>query len=338
MKSKYVTTFRRLATVGLLGSLACGAQAEGDLPSVPLSDLEQPIIGGGNANPGEWPWQAQIDAFGDHWCGGSLLNDRWVLTAAHCVEGLSASTFTVRLGVHQRSALGPGVQTRSVSRVIIHPEYFVPNVLDHDVAVMELSSAVTFTKTVQPISLSQSAAPVGGAAYVTGWGLTSPVSDAADVLQETMLPIRATSVCNNTSSPLDYDVTDSMVCAGYLTGEHGGCHGDSGGPLVMPSASFSKGWELVGTVSWGEGGVCNSYTVFGRVSNMAGWILAQVGSTSVLGDTNADGCVDMADHDAVVAAFGQSVPPASPSLDLNADGIVNMKDRMVVLQNFGEGC
>ena len=106
----------------------------------------------------------------------------------------------------------------------------------------------------------------------------------------------------------------------------------------MPSASFSKGWELVGVVSWGVGFFCSSYTVFARVSEMADWITSQIGATSVFGDVNADGCVDGADHDAIIAEFGHSVPPASPSLDLNGDGIINIRDRAIVLQNFGEGC
>lgn len=323
---------------------ACGGLAEQQEETLgqessedSLAELDQPIIGGSNATAGEWPWQAQLNLNGSHQCGGSLLSDRWVLTAAHCVSGHDASDFQVNMGVHRRSRPSSNVQSRNVSRLIVHPDYD-GSTGDNDVALMELSSAVTFTKFVKPIALSQSTAPVGGSAYVTGWGNFAPGSGGADTLKEAMLPIQSTATCNAPASPLSRDVTATMVCAGYLTGESGGCHGDSGGPLVMPSSSFSNGWELVGVVSWGVGYYCSSYTVFARVSALSGWILGEIGTPDVYGDTNADGCVDMTDHDAIVAAFGLSVPPAAAGLDLNGDGIINQNDRLIVLQNYGSGC
>jgi hypothetical protein len=344
MKTLTRTVRHTLVLSAVAAFAACGGLApEGEEaalsqePELALSELEQPIIGGAEASPGEWPWQAQLNKSGSHWCGGSLIADRWVLTAAHCVQGHNAASFQVNLGVHKRSRPNANVQTRSVSQLLVHPSYNA-STGDNDVALMELSSAVSFTKFVQPIALSQTAAPVGGSAFVTGFGNFVSGSGASDTLKEAMLPIQSTATCNAPESPLSRDVTASMVCAGYLTGEDGGCHGDSGGPLVMPSSSFSNGWELVGVVSWGVGFYCNSYTVFARVSALAGWVLGEIGTPDVYGDVDADGCVDMADHDAIVAAFGQSVPPANASLDLNDDGLVNMHDRLIVLQNFGEGC
>lgn len=336
MKTLTMTVWRKLALSAVVTLTGCSGQA-GDADTVDLAERDQPIIGGAEVIPGEWPWQAQIDRFGSHYCGGSLLQERWVLTAAHCVDGQSAASFQVNLGTHQLSTQSGNEQTRGVSRILIHPSWS-PSTGDNDVALMELSSPVTFTSFVQPIALSQSAAPVDQPAFVTGFGNFAPGSGASDVLKEALLPIRATDTCNAPASPLGRDVTDSMVCAGYLTGEDGGCHGDSGGPLVMPSASFSGGWELVGVVSWGVGHFCSSYTVFSRVSAVAGWILGEIGASSVYGDVNGDACVDMADHDAIVAAFGQSAPPVSASLDLNQDGVINISDRLIVLQNFDEGC
>lgn len=335
-------TFRQSFVLSAAAAFAaCGGLASeeegGTAPDALVGALDQPIIGGANATAGEWPWQAQLDRSGSHWCGGSLLSDRWVLTAAHCVDGQSAGSFQVNLGAHRRSLPNANVQSRGVARLVVHPDYD-PFTGDNDVALIELSSSVTFTEFVQPIALSQATAPVGGSAYVTGWGNDAPGSGAADTLKEAMLPIQATATCNAADSPLSRDVTASMICAGYLTGQDGGCHGDSGGPLVMPSASFSNGWELVGVVSWGVGYYCSSYTVFARVSALSGWILGEIGTPDVYGDADGDGCVDMADHDAIVAAFGQSVPPASASLDLNGDGIINQHDRLIVLQNFGAGC
>ena len=152
-----------------------------------------------------------------------------------------------------------------------------------------------------------------------------------------LLPVRSTATCNSAGT-LPLLVRDSMVCAGYVGGDSGGCHGDSGGPLVVERDTFSGGWEQIGVVSWGVGGTCSSFTVFARLSQFAAWIGAQIGTVALYGDVDHSGCVDAADVAAVTAAFGQSVPPASPALDLNHDGVINVFDRLIILQNYGEGC
>lgn len=153
---------------------------------------------------------------------------------------------------------------------------------------------------------------------------------------EAVLPVQSTTTCNRAGT-LPLTVRASMLCAGFVGGERGGCHGDSGGPLVVP-AGFSNGWKQIGVVSWGVGTTCDSYTVFSRVSLLAGWIRSITGPSAVVGDVNGDHCVDMTDYTAVMSDYGHSVPPADPAADLNHDGIINIFDRLVVLQNYGEGC
>lgn len=324
-----------LGALVVVGYTACGGTVE-EPPTALIGDSEQPIIGGDEALLGEWPWQAQLDRYGSHWCGGSVIAERWVVTAAHCVAGQLASAFDVSAGLIDRAAPGPQAQTLGVLNLIVHPDYD-PVDLSNDVALMELDGDFTFDAFVQPIALSDAAAPIGQTAFVTGWGNTSPGSGSSNDLMETTLPIQSQRVCNGAGT-LPLTVDETMVCAGFVGGEQGGCHGDSGGPLVMPSSSFSGGWQLVGTVSWGVGGTCSSYTVFGRVSEFVSWAMGHVGSTPVVGDVTGDGCVDANDHNAVMASFGQTVPPADASLDLNGDGVIDVQDRLVVLQNFGEGC
>ena len=320
----------------VVGQPGCAA-LEVDDPELVGSD-ESEIVGGTEATPGDFPWQVQLQIPGyPHYCGGSIIDTDWVLTAAHCAEGLAASSFTVRAGLHRRSAPDSNVQTRGVAQVVMHPSYN-PFTADNDVALLRLSAPFVFTPRVQPIQVATADPAVGTPAPVSGWGQTaaSP-SPSADALQKTVLPVRSTATCN-AAGTLPLLVRPSMVCAGFVTGTSGGCHGDSGGPLVAERDTFSGGWEQIGVVSWGVGGSCSSYTVFARLSVFAAWIAAQTGPVAVFGDVNGSGCVDAADEAAIIGSFGQTVPPASPALDLDQNGVVNIFDRLIVLQNFGDGC
>jgi len=299
-------------------------------------EAAQDVIGGTEAIPGEFPWQAQLSVPGfSHWCGGSVLDTQWVLTAAHCVVGHPASDFTVRLGVHRRSMPDANVQTRSVQQVIRHPSYNAATI-ENDLALLQLSSPVTYTPRVQPISLRTGSTAISAPAKVSGWGQTTSTSASSDVLMKAVLPVVANATCN-AAGTLSLTVQPTMICAGFLGGDSGGCHGDSGGPLVVERNTFSGGYEQIGIVSWGVP-VCTSYTVFTRLSAFTSWIRSQIGVPAAFGDVDNSGCVDAADVAAVSAAIGQSVPPADAALDLNHDGVVNIFDRLIVLQNVGDGC
>jgi secreted trypsin-like serine protease len=319
----------------VVGQSGCAA-LEVDDPELVGTD-ENEIIGGNEATPGEYPWQVQLQIPGYlHWCGGSIIDTDWVLTAAHCVQGVAAGSFTVRAGLHDRFAPDGNVQTRSVAQVVRHPDYNSATI-ENDVALLRLSAPFVFTPRVQPIEVATGIPPAGSLAPVSGWGQTAPGSASADELQETILPVQSTATCN-AAGTLPLLVRASMVCAGFVGGNSGGCHGDSGGPLVVEKDTFSGGWEQIGVVSWGVGGSCSSYTVFARLSVFAAWIAAQTGPVAIYGDVNGSGCVDAADEAAILGSFGQTVPPASPALDLDQNGVVNIFDRLIVLQNFGDGC
>lgn len=294
-----------------------------------IAMARDPIVGGGTANLGEWPWQVELDVGGSFSCGGSILSERWVLTAAHCVRGEAVASLTLRVGLINRSVPGAHLQTRGATSYRLHPD-------GHDVALIHLDSPLTFDSYVQPIALDEDVVPVGTKTFVTGWGRTGPGAPASNLLLEAMLPIVSSIDCNDAGTLPD-TVEASMVCAGYLDGEHGGCHGDSGGALVSPGG-FSNGWKQVGVVSWGVGYYCSSYTVFARASTVAPWVSSVVGTAPVLGDVNGDHCVDLTDYNSVIADYGKTVPPANPANDLNGDGVVNVQDRLIVVQNYGEGC
>jgi len=233
------------------------------------------ILGGREAQPGAYPWQValidplQPNTYAGQFCGGSLIDEEWVLTAAHCVEGKESSLIDLLVGAHRLSDSGvriPGAQ------VIPHPGYD-PTQLDHDLALIRLSTPVTST----PISLYQTisgtseldylrATVIGwGAKEFSGWNAVYP-----DALREVSLPLVDPTRCQQVAE----GITDSMLCAGYETLTMGACYGDSGGPLMVQQPDGS--WTQIGIVSWGPYGCTASdfYDVFTRVSSYREWITA----------------------------------------------------------------
>ncbi len=254
------------------------------LPNADTRDSNSPglnIVGGTEATPGEYPWQARVTPSGyTIYCGGSLIATQWVLTAAHCVYGKSASSFTITLGDHNAYSNEGTEQTRSVSQIIVHPSYN-SSTSDNDVALMKLSSAVTLNSRVQTIPLVTSPADdslvaPGVMATVTGWGATSEGGSSSSVLREVAVPIVSNTTCNSSSS-YGGEITANMLCAGYASGGKDSCQGDSGGPLAVANGSS---WKLAGVVSFGNGCArANYYGVYSRVSRFVSWINGYVGST-----------------------------------------------------------
>ncbi|KAG8523248.1 Suppressor of tumorigenicity 14 protein [Galemys pyrenaicus] len=139
------------------------------------------VVGGKDAEEGEWPWQVSLHAQGQgHVCGASLISPKWMVSAAHCYvdeRGFSYSDpkkWTAFLGLHdQRERKGPGVQERGLKRIIRHAS-FNDFTFDYDIALLELEKPVEYSSTVRPICLPDTSHsfPTGKAIWVTGWGHT----------------------------------------------------------------------------------------------------------------------------------------------------------------------
>jgi secreted trypsin-like serine protease len=264
-----VQTCTRLAfLVVLLGSaIGCSEAVSED-----VDESNDEIVGGTEARQGAWPGAVAVYYGSQQGCGGSLVADSWVVTAAHCIDTSSAvgGVSKVVIGRHRLStAVG---ETRTVDRVVRH-EGFNDN-MDNDIALLHLSTPSRLPK-AQLVRDTQVGAVVAGAnVTVVGWGVTSENGSQSDVLRQVSVPVIANTKCVTYSSY--EDVTANQICAGLVrAGGKDSCQGDSGGPLFM---SINGERVQVGLVSWGIG--CarpKAPGIYTRVGNYLGWMREKSG-------------------------------------------------------------
>ncbi|XP_039183439.1 chymotrypsin-like protease CTRL-1 [Crotalus tigris] len=257
-------TFLWLAlTYFVLLDVACGCGIPSIKPNVKDTDR---IINGVNAIRGSWPWQVSLQTSSrNHFCGGSLINQNWVATAAHCK--VKAGTHFAYFGLYNRYDNAAPAQRRSIVKVITNPSWDPYNI-NNDITLLKLSAPVQLNAYVSPVCLASSneVLPAGLKCATTGWGRDRLSSnEPATILQQVSLPLVPSNECQQKHSNT---ITSSMICAGGAGATS--CHGDSGGPLVCQKGSA---WYLIGIVSWGSPS-CNVRTpaVYTRVSKFRNWI------------------------------------------------------------------
>ncbi|MGH0174719.1 UNVERIFIED_CONTAM: hypothetical protein FKN15_068934 [Acipenser sinensis] len=284
MASKLGVTAVLLLILGLReceGQMACGRRV-----------LSSRIMGGADSKVGAWPWQVDLQDNGVHVCGGSLLNENWVLSAAHCFPtSSSVSNYQIYIGRYALNNFNQYEQSRRISQVFVHPSYQEPH-KGFDIALVQLSSAVAFTDYIQPVCLPTSAVlfPEGMECWVTGWGnVGSSVSlPSPGNLQELQLPIISQSSCKQMYQvatnlhPTPSDILSDMICAGFQEGQKDACQGDSGGPLVCTMINGT--WVQAGIVSWGDGcGDPNRPGVYVYLPAYSDWITQTVPTLELYG-------------------------------------------------------
>jgi trypsin len=226
------------------------------------------IIGGTELEEDSAPYSVSLMSLGSHFCGGSLITDRVVLTAAHCL-GDSISVVIGRHDFDDRDG-----EVIFVSKQIPHPDYN-DNTSEYDMGLLVLSKPVKNAVQAVTVHEDSSFPSKGTPARVMGWGnrVTSGFQ-LPDVPYMADLEVISNQQCEDfekrgdSYGDLKYSITDDMLCT--YTEKKDACQGDSGGPLIIKGNDASQD-VLVGVVSWGIG--CAYLPgVYGRVSKAYDWI------------------------------------------------------------------
>lgn len=225
--------------------------------------LDGRIVNGVDTTIQAHPYQVSIQTNnGFHFCGGSLISENCVLTAAHCMLKYKPSEFKVRLGSTEYNSGGELIAVETFRN---HEGYNkVTN--EYDVSVIKLATPVRQSSKIRYVKLAEKTPPTGTPAVITGWGSTcfNFCPNAPTVLQEVTVDIVDRKECCSDKYKYGNQVKESMVCAYSVNKDS--CQGDSGGPLVADN-------KLVGIVSWGYGCGFEGYPgVYCDVPVVRNWI------------------------------------------------------------------
>ncbi|XP_043209740.1 phenoloxidase-activating factor 3-like [Amphibalanus amphitrite] len=263
-------------------------------------NIHNRIVGGNVADLAEYPWLAilgyEVVGTGsvEFNCGGTLINNRYVLTASHCVVSLPSDfrLTSVRLGEYNlrtavdcqvqggREVCADPVQDFGIAQVIAHPDYNKPNRFWNDIALLRLDRQVQNSLYVSPLCLpfgDWRTRDLGNTnLWVAGFGLTQAFGDSSDLLMELKVPVVSNDQCAQVFRRQQAVIGPNQMCAGGEAGRDS-CSGDSGGPL-MGVNQFGPPYRIVGVVSFGvtRCGTANVPGVYTRVGQYLNWIMDNI--------------------------------------------------------------
>jgi len=229
-------------------------------------DIGTDIVGGEETKPHQYPSIVDVRRVSGsttyHSCGGSIVNSRWIVTAAHCSTGAPA-TYEIVAGDHNINVVEGTEQRRQVTKIIRHEKYN-SGTYENDIAIMEISPPFELNGVVGTVDLPEAGYVVDKETVAIGWGRLSSGGASPDTLQHVSVPFVSDAGCRSAyGQSLIYD---SMICAGHPEGGKDACQGDSGGPL-------NHNGKMVGLTSWGYGCAQAQYPgVYTETSFFTEWI------------------------------------------------------------------
>uniref|UniRef100_A0A6A7G5B2 Trypsin-1-like n=1 Tax=Hirondellea gigas TaxID=1518452 RepID=A0A6A7G5B2_9CRUS len=233
-----------------------------DRPEIPK------IIGGEPVADGEFPYQVSIqaiDMFGhSHFCGGVIMSQTSIVTAAQCVQSQDAKNLVVIAGIRELYVACEHAQQKDVQSIIVHPEYDA-NTNNNDIAILQLTSMLTFDDWVNSIGLAEGVVADATECTTIGWGSTAESGSYAAVLQKLSVTVVGDAECQQSYEGTANIVDSTMVCAGGEGGDIDFCQGDEGGPLAC-------GGLLHGMASWGYGCARGYPGVYTEAIHYKSWI------------------------------------------------------------------
>merc|ERR1712179_397466 len=263
-----VFTMRAFLLLAACLALASARKFSKQAISTPLSRGGNRIVGGEDAEKGEFPHQIVLTrgVGGSLMCGGSLVGPDRVITAGHCCDGMSAHRLGVTVGEYDRRHDDGSEEDIAVTKVKLHEDYDSWTI-NNDICILWLEKEADFSDSnIGPITLPESMEEYeeGTDCIVTGWGTTSEGGSLAHILQKVTVPVWSDSSCRSAYG--QDEIADSMICAGLEKGGKDSCQGDSGGP-------FMCGNQLSGVVSWGYGCAEAGYPgVYTQTSYFISWL------------------------------------------------------------------
>ncbi|XP_035725274.1 serine protease nudel-like isoform X2 [Vespa mandarinia] len=231
------------------------------------------IVGGRASEPEAWPFLIAMYKDGNFHCGGVILNEYWIITAAHCLVQTN-HYYEVQAGILRRLSFSPMTQNRIAKSIVVHPNYD-PNTMRNDIGMIMLDAPLHFNRWVRPAcfpnenipgSIWEQVPSAHTMCVVMGWGAWMERGPDTDQLREVAVPILSECI------DFEYD-NKTEICAGYPEGGRDACQGDSGGPLLCMNPSVDLSYYIAGIVSHGEGcGRPGKPGIYTKVSYFVNWI------------------------------------------------------------------